>query len=180
MRGNIDLFSACQVLPEEVQNAINQFDGDINEYEECKKLEERLKPLGYSFEYHLDGIPYDLIADDPEIQKRHESHAAKILEIDRVREYGYPEMVVEFKMNYLKSKINTMDIVDNLTGLEGYSNKYKIEILTEIQKSIRKEHFKTKDSELCKSIKADGLEVSRHLLRIRSSSIGSIRSKGIW
>jgi hypothetical protein len=57
-----DLFETPELLPAEVQQLIN--DSDIDEggcsYAECRRLLTALEPLGYTFEYGLDGIPYDL------------------------------------------------------------------------------------------------------------------------
>jgi hypothetical protein len=57
-----DLFEALELLPVEVQQLIE--DSNIDEggcsYRECDQLLAALEPLGYTFEYGLDGIPYDL------------------------------------------------------------------------------------------------------------------------
>ncbi len=46
--------------PEEVQTIINSFDDNKGLYRECERLLIELEPLGYSFEYGLDGSPYNL------------------------------------------------------------------------------------------------------------------------
>lgn len=57
----IDLFEHYEDLPQEVQDVIDDHfvNGDAS-YEECQKLVDALKPLGYTCEYGLDGYPYDL------------------------------------------------------------------------------------------------------------------------
>ena len=55
----IDLFEFPQMLPEAVQDAINEA-GEVDTYEECEALQIRLNALGYDFEYYLDAIPYNL------------------------------------------------------------------------------------------------------------------------
>jgi len=60
-KGNteIDLFENYEALPKKVQDLLNTTE-DKQSYEHCKWLLEKLKPLGYTFEYGLDAIPYNL------------------------------------------------------------------------------------------------------------------------
>ena len=46
--------------PEEVRDILNSFDFDSDPYKECDRLLNELEPLGYSFDYGLDGEPYNL------------------------------------------------------------------------------------------------------------------------
>jgi len=56
-----DLFQHIETLPLEVQNVLNEFEEKWDEsYEMCRLMKERLEELGYTFEYYLDAIPYDL------------------------------------------------------------------------------------------------------------------------
>lgn len=55
----IDLFEFKHLLPEPVQDAINEA-GEVDTYEQCEALKARLNPLGYDFEYYLDATPYNL------------------------------------------------------------------------------------------------------------------------
>ena len=54
-----DLFETPEVLPQEVQDAINGF-GDDFTYDNCDKLLKICESLGYTFEYGLDAIPHGL------------------------------------------------------------------------------------------------------------------------
>jgi hypothetical protein len=56
----MDLFETFEELPQVVQNVINAHGEDFT-YASCDVLLLKLKPLGYTFEYGLDAIPYDLI-----------------------------------------------------------------------------------------------------------------------
>ena len=59
----MDLFETPELLPQTVQELIAQADQDIEQgcsYAVCRKLQEQLAPLGYEFDYGLDGVPYDL------------------------------------------------------------------------------------------------------------------------
>ena len=46
--------------PEDVKAILNSFDFDSDPYKECDRLLNALEPLGYSFDYGLDGEPYNL------------------------------------------------------------------------------------------------------------------------
>jgi hypothetical protein len=55
-----DLFETPELLPLEVQELIANIDEDGCSYAECARLLEAVQALGYTFEYGLDGMPYDL------------------------------------------------------------------------------------------------------------------------
>lgn len=54
-----DLFEHYNELPKNVQEIIEQA-GEITEYKHCEDLLNKLKPLGYTFEYGLDASPFNL------------------------------------------------------------------------------------------------------------------------
>jgi len=56
----LDLSKNPELLPIEVQNILNEYleEGDL--YSQCAELLDKLRPLGYTFEYGLDGIPFNL------------------------------------------------------------------------------------------------------------------------
>lgn len=56
----VDLFETPEVLPDLVQHMLNAFNEKENSYENCKELLEALQSLGYTFEYGLDAIPFEL------------------------------------------------------------------------------------------------------------------------
>lgn len=55
-----DLFETPEKLPAQVQAILNSFDESKDGYKECTRLENELKPLGYTFEWYLDAVPYNL------------------------------------------------------------------------------------------------------------------------
>lgn len=57
-----DLFDDYFELPQEVQDIIDSvFDNlDWIEYSDLNRAIDKLKPLGYTFSYDLDAVPYDL------------------------------------------------------------------------------------------------------------------------
>lgn len=60
----IDLFEHIETLPQPVQDVLNKWEQYeiVNglSYKELDQFLKELKPLGYSFEYGLDAIPYEL------------------------------------------------------------------------------------------------------------------------
>lgn len=59
-----DLFEEYEKLPTQVNNLINDFqdnvDAGADRYAECEKLTANLKQEGYTFDYGLDGEPFNL------------------------------------------------------------------------------------------------------------------------
>lgn len=54
----IDLFETPELLPLEIQNLLELF--TVQTYETCAELLIKLIPLGYTFDYGLDAVPYNL------------------------------------------------------------------------------------------------------------------------
>jgi len=55
-----DLFENIESLPTEVQEVLNRYSGEDETYENAEALLSELQPLGYTFEYGLDAVPYGL------------------------------------------------------------------------------------------------------------------------
>lgn len=60
MLSSIDLFENYKLLPQEVQNILAKYDNDDNTYENCENLVADLETVGYTCDYELDGVPFDL------------------------------------------------------------------------------------------------------------------------
>ena len=56
----IDLFENIQDLPENIYRIIMWHSNDDNSYYNVNQLEKKLNKLGYTFEYGLDAIPFNL------------------------------------------------------------------------------------------------------------------------
>lgn len=59
-----DLFETPEALPIAVQAAIDSFKQESERgcaYAACRRLATALKPLGYEFDWGLDGVPVDLV-----------------------------------------------------------------------------------------------------------------------
>jgi hypothetical protein len=59
-----DLFETPELLPPAVLDAIDRCEQESESgcaYAACRRLEAALKPLGYEFDWGLDGVPVDLV-----------------------------------------------------------------------------------------------------------------------
>lgn len=56
----MDLFDKYHELPVKVKQAIDNFNVHNDPYAECRKLEHKMSQLGYSMDWSLDGIPFNL------------------------------------------------------------------------------------------------------------------------
>lgn len=56
----IDLFETPENLPDEMKVLLKDFEKKDNSYTNCKKLLKKCLKLGYTFDYGLDAIPYEL------------------------------------------------------------------------------------------------------------------------
>jgi hypothetical protein len=61
-----DLFNTPELLPQEVRDIIEKYEEMDTCYEMCQKLIEELEPHGYTCDYGLDAIPYELKKIDTE------------------------------------------------------------------------------------------------------------------
>jgi hypothetical protein len=61
-----DLFNTPELLPQEVRNIIEKYEEMDTCYEMCQNLIKELEPHGYTCDYGLDGIPYELKKIDTE------------------------------------------------------------------------------------------------------------------
>lgn len=55
-----DLFEQFETLPDDVQDILNRFNSEGETYENCAEMLKLLKEKGYTFEYGLDAVPYNL------------------------------------------------------------------------------------------------------------------------
>ena len=62
-----DLFETPELIPSEVQDVLVTFDEDADSYHELDRLLGELEPLGYTFDYYLDAVPYGLRPIDMEL-----------------------------------------------------------------------------------------------------------------
>jgi len=62
-----DLFEQLDILPQQVRDKVSEYvdrmeTGEEDLYSLCKEFQAVMQSLGYTFDYGLDGVPYDLRA----------------------------------------------------------------------------------------------------------------------
>lgn len=57
---SMDLFQVTEILPKEVQEIIEKYSEREYDYTTCSELEYEFNQLGYSMEYGLDAVPFNL------------------------------------------------------------------------------------------------------------------------
>jgi hypothetical protein len=55
-----DLFETPELIPENVQAALESFDEEADPYHELDRVLKEIEPMGYTFNYYLDADPYGL------------------------------------------------------------------------------------------------------------------------
>ena len=56
----VDLFDYFECLPKEVTNILLTFNNDKDHYFEAMRVRDELQTQGYTFDYGLDGCPFNL------------------------------------------------------------------------------------------------------------------------
>lgn len=54
-----DLFDNWEELPKEVLEVLNKYLDDLN-YQQCEDMLKEMESVGYTFEYYLDAVPFNL------------------------------------------------------------------------------------------------------------------------
>jgi hypothetical protein len=55
-----DLFDTPDKIPQAVHEILDEWDENAEPYAECRRINDQLKPLGYTFDWGLAGEPYNL------------------------------------------------------------------------------------------------------------------------
>ena len=61
-----DLFETLDLIPQEVRNIIEKYEEAGADYKMCQNLIKELEQVGYTCEFGLDGVPYNLKKIDKE------------------------------------------------------------------------------------------------------------------
>jgi hypothetical protein len=56
----MDLFEQYETLPQNVLDVLSKYDDGDTTYISCEALKNDLEAIGYTCDYGLDGVPYDL------------------------------------------------------------------------------------------------------------------------
>lgn len=62
MNKGIDLFEDYKNIPPELQKVLDKNDNNLmgGDYRGLEKALKEVEKIGYTFDYYLDGVPYDL------------------------------------------------------------------------------------------------------------------------
>jgi hypothetical protein len=55
-----DLFENPELLPDQIKLILDNYELDCMTYSDCKKMLSEMEILGYTFEFGLDSVPYNL------------------------------------------------------------------------------------------------------------------------
>ena len=55
-----DLFETPEKLPVKVQEVLDRYSLEDETYENCENMLKEVEKLGYTFDYYLDAVPFDL------------------------------------------------------------------------------------------------------------------------
>ena len=55
-----DLFETPELLPKQIQSFLDNYELDCMTYSDCKNMLLEIELLGYTFEFGLDAVPYNL------------------------------------------------------------------------------------------------------------------------
>ena len=55
----IDLFETPEQLPANVQQILEKY-GEFESYHQCEAMLKEMEAIGYTFEYYLDAMPFNL------------------------------------------------------------------------------------------------------------------------
>lgn len=56
----IDLFDKHELLPNEIKEILDSFDCETLSYSDCEMMLAQMLKLGYTFEFGLDALPFNL------------------------------------------------------------------------------------------------------------------------
>lgn len=56
----MDLFETPELIPDVISDIIESYNENIDLYKENERMLKEMNKHGYTFEYGLDGVPYDL------------------------------------------------------------------------------------------------------------------------
>jgi len=57
---NTDLFETPELLPDNIKAILDSFDCETLSYSDCEMMLAQMEKLGYTFEFGLDAIPFNL------------------------------------------------------------------------------------------------------------------------
>ena len=116
-----DLFETPELLPKEVRTIVENFNMDEQSYETCETLIKELNKVGYTCEYGLDAMPYDL-RKLKQISMRRNAEKVSVLRTDiinDIKDYMSSKHLeqIEFQ-NQFTIQVDSMKFSDYDNGIE--------------------------------------------------------------
>jgi len=117
-----------ELLPDPVKNIVDSWDEDMELYTEAKRIRRELEDIGWTCEYGLDGMPYDV-----KPKKKLEMTKEQILD-------KYGEVVLKFT-NYFKYEFYFLGVTENgtqiFTSIGGTScSIYNIDVSSDAKETL--------------------------------------------
>jgi hypothetical protein len=75
----IDLFSTPELLPEQIKAILDSFDCETLSYQDCQSMLAQMEKLGYTFEFGLDAVPFNLRISENQSIESMQSENDKVL-----------------------------------------------------------------------------------------------------
>jgi hypothetical protein len=128
-----DLFNTPELLPQEVRDILAKYDEMGTSYDTCNNLIKELEQVGYTCEYGLDGIPYELqtIEINKTMKKEFEFTLDEKMTIWNRKQFTIEADTIE------EAKQKAIELVKNGEEIDFYSSEYlhETEELMELNKN---------------------------------------------
>lgn len=130
--GDVDLFEEMDNLPEEVQAVLRKYSTEDETYTNAESMLSELESLGYTFEYGLDAVPYNLrkidISEDnsPEdveiadFLKQQKDEAQMVMTCDDSK--IYKAMICKTKCEIADKRMSETENPEELNAWNSYKN----------------------------------------------------------
>lgn len=109
-----DLFNTPELLPQKVKDILAKYDKMGTSYDTCNNLIKELEQVGYTCEYGLDGIPYELQT----MKKEFEFTLDEKMTIWNRKQFTIEADTIE------EAKKKAIELVKNGEEIDFYSSEY--------------------------------------------------------
>jgi hypothetical protein len=99
----IDLFETPELLPDNIKAILDTFDVETLSYSDCQSMLAQMEKLGYTFEFGLDAVPFNLRISENQPIESMQSENDKVLnfikEFQSKNEYN-PKFLDEYNAKF--------------------------------------------------------------------------------
>jgi hypothetical protein len=115
-----DLFNTPELLPQKVKDILAKYDEMGTSYDTCNNLIKELEQVGYTCEYGLDGIPYELqtIEINKTMKKEFEFTLDEKMTIWNRKQFTIEADTME------EARQKAIELVENREEIDFYSSEY--------------------------------------------------------